>query len=152
MIIAVIAKFNLEAKQFDISNAFVYNILPDDEVVFYKLPNRFKELGKIVYLVKALYSLRLSPKLWYDLLSVTLVKLGFERCNKDPYLFRNKYIYLLFYIDDFIILYRERDKEHYQRVRDQLKEKFDIRELGDISVFLGIRMVRDKARKTVSIC
>ena len=54
---AITVKFNLEATQIDIVNAFVYYNL--DEVVYIKLPPGFSKgkIDKVLRLRKALYGL-----------------------------------------------------------------------------------------------
>jgi reverse transcriptase-like protein len=61
-LMAITAKFDLEAQQIDAVNAFVHSDL--DETVFMKCPPGFEKPNKIIRLRKALYGLRRSPLLW----------------------------------------------------------------------------------------
>lgn len=59
-------KFDLKTLQLDAINAFVHADL--DETVFMEIPPENGELGKVLRLNKALYSLRRSPLLWQVIL------------------------------------------------------------------------------------
>ena len=62
ILLAVITRWDLEARQLDAVNAFPNAKL--DEVVYIELPDGFKIQGKIAFLFQALYGLRRSPLLW----------------------------------------------------------------------------------------
>jgi hypothetical protein len=66
MAMAITAHFDLEAKQYDIVNAFI-NASRDLEsaLVTYHLLDGFKREGIVVELQRALYRLVDSPALWY---------------------------------------------------------------------------------------
>lgn len=62
LLMAIAAKYNLELKQFDITNAFVH--APLDREVYMRMPQRYQKPSTILKLQKALYRLRISPALW----------------------------------------------------------------------------------------
>ena len=45
-IMAIIAAFNLNTAQFNVTNAFLHAGLPDPKAMFYKIPPRFKDSKK----------------------------------------------------------------------------------------------------------
>ena len=61
ILLALIARWDLESRQLDAVNAFPNAKL--DEVVYIELPDGFKIQGKIALLLQALYGLRRSPLL-----------------------------------------------------------------------------------------
>jgi hypothetical protein len=64
MAMAITAHFDLEAKQYDIVNAFINAQRdPESALVTYHLPDGFKRKGIIVELQQALYGLVDSPAL-----------------------------------------------------------------------------------------
>ena len=75
ILLAVIIRWDLEARQLDAVNAFPNIKL--DEVVYIELFDRFKIPGKIAFLLQALYGLRRSPLLWQRLFTEALITLGF---------------------------------------------------------------------------
>ena len=75
---------------FDISNAFIQAELKSQRV-FVRLPKRWsvnQERGDIVRLLRSLYGLRIAPRSWYDCYSSYLLSIGFEKCDREPGLFR----------------------------------------------------------------
>jgi hypothetical protein len=61
MALVIAARFDLELKQFNVTNAFVHALI--NRIVYIKMPRGYSIPGKILKLDKALYSLRISPLL-----------------------------------------------------------------------------------------
>ena len=59
---AIAARYNLELRQYDITNAFVHALL--DREVYTRMPQGYRKPGTILKLQKALYGLQISPLLW----------------------------------------------------------------------------------------
>ena len=66
----------------DVKNAYIQSDLPDE--LYMELPEGFKEDGKCLRLVKALYGLRQAGHLWSATFSGFLRGLGFQRNIADP--------------------------------------------------------------------
>ena len=49
--------------------------------------------------------------------------------------------YLLLYVDDILIA--ARNKTHVQKLKAQLKKKFDIKDLGEAKKILSMKITRD---------
>ena len=62
VLLATVAKFDLETLQLDALNAFVHANI--DETVYMRMPPGYGKPNKVVRLNKALYGLRRSPILW----------------------------------------------------------------------------------------
>ena len=60
--LGLVAAFDLETRQFDVKNAYLY--APLDETIFTECPEGFKVKGKAWRLKRALYGLRRAPYLW----------------------------------------------------------------------------------------
>jgi hypothetical protein len=70
IMLAIIAKLDLECKQFDLVTAFL-NTLIKKHKIYVEMPHGFEEYDKdgnqlICLLLKALYGLKQSPLLWYE--------------------------------------------------------------------------------------
>ena len=61
MLIAIAARFDLELKQYDVTNAFVHATIDRD--IYMRMPRGYQKPGTILKLQKALYGLRISPLL-----------------------------------------------------------------------------------------
>ncbi len=77
VLLAVVAKFDLETLQLDVVNAFVNADL--DKTVFIRMPPEYGEQDKVFKLNGALYGLRQSLLLWQQKLTDEMKKLGFEQ-------------------------------------------------------------------------
>lgn len=91
-------------------------------------------------LYKSLYGLKQSPRAWYHRLSLYLQKLGFSISKDDTYLFirhsSEGITYLLVYVDD--IIFTGSTLTGLQSVISNLEHEFALKDLGQLSFFLGI--------------
>lgn len=93
---------------------------------------------------KAIYGLKQAPRAWYSELRSFLISSGFKNSLSDTSLFilkvQGKFIYVLVYVDD--ILVTGTDSHLVQRVITRLANRFSIKDMGDLSYFLGIETKR----------
>ncbi|KJZ69312.1 hypothetical protein HIM_11290 [Hirsutella minnesotensis 3608] len=157
---ATAARFDLDVRQFDVSNAFLYSDLKKDHPVYVQLPQGFVELGflepgesstMIAKLDKALYGLRESPLLWYNEISQTLQEAGINRTDEEPCVFTNGKILALVYVDDILILSPRQEKKAVNDLVQHLQSKYDLRE-EKFKWYLGIRVVRDRPNRKIYLC
>jgi hypothetical protein len=146
MCMAITAVFDLDARQYDVMNAFLNSEL--DEEVYVRMPDGFAETGQCWKLRKALYGLRRSPRLWYLELGSWLKSRGFKQVLEEPCVFTTEYAILIFYVDDIVVLSMATNRHQIQGFEDALSDRFPTRIIGQLDWFLGIRVLRDReARK-----
>jgi hypothetical protein len=150
VLMAIAAKFQLEARQLDAVNAFTNSLL--DEEVYIRCPDGFKRHGWSLRLRKALYGLRRSPLLWQRDLLQTFQQLGLQQCAEDPCICNNSWLTVFFFVDDIVLLYRMKDQLAAETLINRLKQRYQMQDLGDLSWFLGIRILRDKLAKKLWLC
>jgi hypothetical protein len=141
-VMALVAGFDLETRQYDVVNAFANAQLP--QPVYYECPEGYGQPGKIWKVLIALYGLRTSPLLWYKDFTDGLRELGLEPVPDTNCLFVSNFMILMFYVDDIVIAYREKDQYRVDEFEQKLQAKYEVRELGEAKHFLGIRIVRDR--------
>lgn len=56
----------------------------------------------------------------------------------------NKFLIILFYVDDIILCYKREFKEQVDTILQRLQERFALRVMLEVNWFLGIRIVRDR--------
>jgi hypothetical protein len=57
-------------------------------------------------------------------------------------------VFIIFYIDDFQVLYYKDNEARTKSIIAQIKEVYKLHDIRDIEWFLGVRVIRDrKARK-----
>ena len=106
------AKQGFHVTPFDISNAFIRAEMGDLKVAV-KLPEAFREGPDddgVRMLLKALYGLPISPRLWAKTLARDLNQLGWEECKSEPGVYRKfdkktkeVVAYITVYVDDCIV-------------------------------------------------
>jgi len=150
LLCGIVAAFDLEATQFDAVNAFIHS--PLEEEIYVQYPDGFTASGRCLRLRKALYGLRQSPKLWLQYLSKFLTSQGLKRVDDEACLFVSPWLVVFFYVDDIVAIY---DKQHFNKFQEfvtALKAQIDIKELGEMKWFLGIRITRDRSRHKLWLC
>ena len=144
-LMAITAAYNLEAKQLDAVNAFINSTM--DEEVYCECPPGYENLGPCLLVLRALYGLRRSPKLWYDEFVQALKELGMKPITGQVCLFTNGSIILFFYVDDIVLL--GRNLEEIESFKKALISRYEMRDIGDLQWFLGIRIIRDRQNCTI---
>ena len=104
ILIALVYAFNLECHQIDFKNTFI-NADIDDEI-YTTCPPGYSKLGKVWRLLKVLYGLRKSLRLWFDELVSFLKGLGFYYYLDEPCILINNDIglVLFLYVDDLFVI------------------------------------------------
>ena len=100
-------------------------------------------VGKTIQLVKALYGLRQSSRLWNQVLDAFLRSLGFERSRQDPCLYVRDpdgpdVMAIVIFVDDLIIS-GARD-ETIDKVKSAVSSRFKATDQGKLEWALGIRI------------
>jgi len=107
---------------------------------------------KVVAKKKALYGLRRAPRLWQKKFTARLIELGLRQISEEPCFFVNDFIFLLFFTDDTITLSRIENRERTLAFKKSLMESFDIKDLGELKWFLGVRVLRDRPNRKLWLC
>jgi len=142
---AIAARFDLELKQYDAVNAFVH--APLQKKVFMRMPMGYRQSGKVFCLNKALYGLRESPKLWQQMLTGTLIDIGFKPIPHEPCCLTLDGILIFFYVDDIVLAYRKPQRDKAKDLINRLKGQYNISGGEDLQWFLGIAVYRDRRQK-----
>ena len=80
--------------------------------------------------------------------STTLRELRIREAAGEPCLFVNdEGIIIFFYVDDIVPLCRPETLPQLRQLRTSLMQKYEMRDLGELSWFLGIRVIRDRSQR-----
>ncbi|GJW53973.1 putative RNA-directed DNA polymerase [Tanacetum coccineum] len=129
--------------QMDINNAFLYGDL--EETIYMTLPPGYFPANetKVCKLNKSLYGLKQAPRQWNAKLTAALLENNFVQSKSDYSLFTKSFgdvfIALLVYVDDIIIT--GNSLAEIEKVKQFLKTKFMIKDLGKLKYFLGIEVL-----------
>jgi len=133
MLLAIVAQFDLELEQMDIKTVFLHGEL--EEKIYMKQPERYIQEGKenkACLLNKSLYGLKQSLRQWYKRFDSFMIKARYNRCEYYSFVYLKQSDdpkYLLLYVDDMMIA--AKNKTHIQKLKGQLKKKFDMKDLGE---------------------
>uniref|UniRef100_A0A2N9I718 Integrase catalytic domain-containing protein n=1 Tax=Fagus sylvatica TaxID=28930 RepID=A0A2N9I718_FAGSY len=131
-------------RQLDVNNAFLQGHL--SETVHMQQPPGFVDQDHPSYvckLRKAIYGLKQAPRAWYHELRTFLLHSGFKNSHADTSLFvlttAGQKMYILVYVDDLIIT--GDNTKMIDSFVDGLAHRFSIKDLGQLSYFLGVEVV-----------
>ncbi|KAH9721062.1 Integrase catalytic domain-containing protein [Citrus sinensis] len=148
-----VAEYELELTQLDVKTAFLHGDL--EEEIYMIQPCGFRVARKenhVCRLIKSLYGLKQSPRLWYKRFDQFIQGQKFTRSEHDHCVYFRRlpdgaFIYLLLYVDDMLIASKNRDE--IERLKKQLASEFEMKDLGDAQRILGMEIRRDKKNESV---
>ncbi|KAG8496699.1 hypothetical protein CXB51_007954 [Gossypium anomalum] len=139
---------DLELEQLDVKTAFLHGELEGD--IYMQQPEGFtvsKKEDYVCLLKKSLYGLKQSPRQWYKRFDSFMTSHDFKRSSFDSCVYFKKnndgsFVYLLLYVDDMLIA--AKDKGEIRKVKAQLSEEFEMKDLGPAKKILGTEILRDR--------
>ncbi|KAL5850870.1 hypothetical protein ACOSQ4_008883 [Xanthoceras sorbifolium] len=154
ILLALVAQLNLELVQLDVKTAFLHGDL--EEEIYMTQPEGFKVAGKedlVCKLGKSLYGLKQSPRQWYKRFDKFMLGQKYTRSKYDHCVYLRKlqdgsFIYLLLYVDDMLIA--SSNQEEIEKLKAQLSQEFEMKDLGEAKKILGMEISRD--RKLGQLC
>jgi hypothetical protein len=149
MLMAIAAKFNLELKQYDVTNAFVHAAI--DREIYMRMPRGYQKPGTLLKVQKALYGLRISPLLWQKEFTATLAQIGFKQVPQEPCCMIKDGVIIFFYVDDIIIAYHSKQQQEAMKAIKLIQEKYLCTGGDDLQWFLGVEVIRDRTQSTIQL-
>ena len=157
------AIYDWDIDQMDAISAFLNSVIQGD--VYMEVPPLQAELlglpidqirGKVCKLLKGLYGLKQAPWLWQQKLKTTLTQLGFQPLLTDDSVYIKTWlggskdlIILVMYVDDMLIC--GPNSKLISQFKQQLSNAFDMQDLGPVTYFLGVRIVRNRADRSIQL-
>jgi histone deacetylase 1/2 len=145
LILSIAVSRGWALRQVDVQNAFLHGDIQEE--VYMSQPPGYVDPDRphhVCRLQKSLYGLKQAPRAWYSKLSVKLQSMGFRPSKADTSLFiflnPRVTIYMLIYVDDIIIAGSCR--RTVEKLLEQLRVSFAIKDLGELSYFLGIEVTK----------
>ena len=137
----------------DISSAFLNGTL--EEEVYMQQPEGFVEKGNnwVWRLLKSLYGLKQAGRCWHKKLNEEFEKMGFQKvvCEHSVWIYSKgeTRIIIPVFIDDMTIA--SKSLEAIESVKADLKKRFKLRDLGPTSWLLGVEIIRNRAKRSLSL-
>ena len=154
LILAIVAHMDLELYQMDVKIAFFHGKL--DEEIYMDQPLCFESKGqehKICKLKRSIYGLKQVSRQWNIKFHHAVLKDGFKMMEEDHcvYLKRsnNSFVILSLYVDDILLV--GNSKEMIDTTKKWLSSNFEMKNMGEASYVLGVKIVRDCAKRLLGL-
>lgn len=149
ILLSIVAQENLELEQLDVKTAFLQAEL--NEKIYMTPPEGYESMfkpGHICLLNKSLYGLKQSPRQWNQKFDSYMSEIGFVRSEYDNCAYTKKVadgsvMFLLIYVDDMLVA--ATDKAVISKLKKDLSEKFEMKDLGEARKILGMEINRDRS-------
>lgn len=144
----------LELDQMDVSTAYLNGELKED---IYLSPPEGVDIpaGHCWKLKRSIYGLKQAGRTWNITFDKKLGELGFARLDSETclYVFRDsgtsEYCYLVVYVDDLLLAATSR--KFMNKVKRMLGSAYKMRDLGEASYILGIKISRNRNSGTIEL-
>lgn len=153
MLFALSTQWDMDITHLDVITAFLNGHLNENICMYLPVGFECTDKGKVLKLKKAIYGLKQSSLMWYERVKDCLCKLNFKMSSNEPCLFtkvsENVKIIVAVYVDDFLIF--SNCKEETDNLKTVLSSQFQIKDLGCVKRYLGMRVHVDRKLNTVTI-
>ena len=148
LILALASRYDLELRQINIKGAYLNGILEED--IYMHQPEGFIKKGKedmVCKLNKGIYGLKQSGRVWHQTLKNEMSKIGFTPGLADTTVFfrygDDGSVNLAgWYIDDGLLA--SKSKASMNRMVNDIRGSFEIKDLGEPERLLGIKITRNR--------
>ena len=150
---------NLFIYQVDIVGAYLESPLGDNELpIFMKLPPGMHDLrqiqeGLLCRLLRSLYRLKQSGRLWNQNVIAVYKCIGFRQLNGDPSILiccsEGEISIVSVYVDDFLLA--SSTMKTLNALKQSLAGEYDTKDLGEVKTIIRWQIERDTAASTMKI-
>ena len=154
IMLAIAAFYDYEIWQMDVKTAFLNGDL--EEHIYMTQPEGFEvsgSAGKACKLQRSIYGLKQASRSWNTRFDATVKEFGFAQNEDDPCIYRKDnggvLIFLVLYVDDILIM--GSNIQMLKSVKEWLSSKFSMKDLGDASYILGVKIYRDRSKRMLGL-
>ncbi|GKC27050.1 retrotransposon protein, putative, ty1-copia subclass [Tanacetum coccineum] len=155
ILIAIAAFYDYEIWQMDVKTAFLNGYL--NEEVYMEQPEGFvsqKFPNRVCKLKRFIYRLKQASRQWNKRFDDEIKKFGFNQNRDEPCVYvkaSGSYVtFLILYVDDILIM--GNNIPMLQDVKSYLGRCFAMKDLGEATYILGIKIYRDRSKRLVGLC
>ncbi|KAK8715626.1 hypothetical protein V6N13_042955 [Hibiscus sabdariffa] len=146
---AITAFHDYEIWQMDVKTAFLNGKLEED--VYMTQPEGFvtpENAGKVCKLQRSIYGLKQASRSWNLCFNDAIKVFGFIRNEDEPCVYKkfsgSIVSFLILYVEDILII--GNDIPTLQSVKAWLSSCFSMKDLGEATYILGVKIYRDRSR------
>ncbi|VFQ86104.1 unnamed protein product [Cuscuta campestris] len=119
----------------------------------YLATKKNEESTKVCKLQRSIYGLKQASRSWNIRFHETVIGFGFERNSDESCVYKkvsgSAIVFLALYVDDILLIGNEIPT--LTTIKTWLSKSFSMKDLGDASYALGIRIYRDRSRKLLGL-
>ncbi|GJV02452.1 putative RNA-directed DNA polymerase [Tanacetum coccineum] len=154
IMLAIAAFHDYEIWQMDVKTAFLNGKLTED--VFMAQPEGFENAKypkRVCKLQKAIYGLKQASRSWNLCFHEKVKQFGFSRSEDESCIYikvsGSVVVFLVLYVDDILLI--GNDIPTLQSVKDWLGKCFAMKDMGDATYILGIKIYRDRSKRLIGL-
>ncbi|KAK8986979.1 hypothetical protein V6N11_055296 [Hibiscus sabdariffa] len=154
ILLAIAAFHDYEIWQMDVKTAFLNGKLEED--VYMTQPEGFvtpENAGKVCKLQRSIYGLKQASRSWNLRFNDAIKEFGFIRNEDEPCVYKkfsgSIVSFLILYVDDILII--GNDIPTLQSVKAWLSSFFSMKDLGEATYILGVKIYRDRSRRLLGL-
>jgi Reverse transcriptase (RNA-dependent DNA polymerase)/gag-polypeptide of LTR copia-type/GAG-pre-integrase domain/Integrase core domain len=139
-----------EIEHLDVQTAFLNATLKED--IYMKQPEYYEVKSKgekelVCKLNKSIYGLKQASNEWNKEISNTIKSFKFNQCKSDTCVYwkqsiNNNVIILAIFVDDIIVIHSPQDNAEWDKLKEQFKNKYKIKDNKNSNFILGMRIER----------
>ncbi|KAM2132483.1 hypothetical protein ACFX1Q_013870 [Malus domestica] len=154
ILLAIAPYHDYEIWQMDVKTAFLNGYL--EEELYMTQPEGFmfkSEKTKVCKLQRSIYGLKQASKSWNIRFDTEIKTFGFTQNEDDNCVYQKVVgevvVFLVLYVDDILLF--GNDTAILSSVKVWLSKTFHMKDLGDASYVLWIKLYRDRSRKLIGL-
>ncbi|KAK1620309.1 hypothetical protein QYE76_025826 [Lolium multiflorum] len=154
ILLAIAAFFDYEIWQMDVKTAFLNGDI--EEELYMVQPKGFvdpKNVDKVCKLQRSIYGLKQASRSWNRRFDKVIKDFGFIQCHGEACIYKkvsgSSVAFLILYVDDILLI--GNDIELLSSVKGYLNNSFSMKDLGEASYILGIKIYRDRSRRLIGL-
>ncbi|GJX53915.1 retrotransposon protein, putative, ty1-copia subclass [Tanacetum coccineum] len=154
ILISIAAYYDYEIWQMDVKTAFLNGYL--DEDIYMVQPEGFVDPNhprKVCKLQRSIYGLKQASRSWNKRFDEEIKRFDLAQNLDEPCVYQkasgSNVTFLILYVDDIIIMGNHIPS--LQSVKDYLGKCFAMKDLGEATFILGIKIYRDRSKRLIRL-
>ena len=153
ILLAIAAHYDYEVWQMDVKTAFLNGYI--EEHIFMDQPKGFesKDKSKVCKLKRSIYGLKQASRSWNLRFDEAIKSFDFIKNEDEPCVYKkvsgSKIAFLVLYVDDILLI--GNDVGMLTTVKVWLSKTFSMKDLGEATYILGIRIYRDRSKRLIGL-
>ena len=154
ILLAIAAYYDYEIWQMDVKTVFLNGNLLED--VYMTQPEGFvdpKYPNRVCKLQRSIYGLKQTSRSWNLRFDEVVKDFGFMKNEDEPCVYKkvsgSAIVFLVLYVDDILLI--GNDIPTLQSVKSWLGKCFSMKDLGEATYILGIKIYRDRSQRLLGL-